>query len=176
MNFSTICENISTKIFDMRHTVNMLLTTTASMDNIPGQSCRICKELSPKRFLRSRHYFADSCKAWADDSVTVRVRSTRLVCHAHSILHVRHSWKFRPSKIWRYTVWCTSYKAYVNVSFTISSIFYIDPCTSPSNCKLQIRILCGWCVWLIYSMATMQIKGTACSLYSVDANMAENTV
>ena len=37
------------------------LTAVASMDNIPGLSYRICKELSPRRYLWSRHCFADSC-------------------------------------------------------------------------------------------------------------------
>ena len=85
------------------------LTATASMDNILGLSCRIRKELSPKRYLQSRHCFADSCRFEHDD--------TRLVCHAHSILHVWcvcaanlqnyfneifkpcYSQKLRPSKI-----------------------------------------------------------------------------
>ena len=32
------------------------------MDNIPGLCCRFHKGHSPKRYLRSRHYFAESCK------------------------------------------------------------------------------------------------------------------
>ena len=39
------------------------LTARALMDNIPELSCRICKELSPKRYLlQSRHCIANGCK------------------------------------------------------------------------------------------------------------------
>ena len=38
------------------------LRARASMDNIPGLCCRIRKGHSPKRYLRSRHCFADSCE------------------------------------------------------------------------------------------------------------------
>ena len=38
------------------------VTVSVSMDNIPELSWQICKELSPKRYLQSRHYFADSCE------------------------------------------------------------------------------------------------------------------
>lgn len=42
------------------------------MDNIPGLSCRVYKTLSVRGYLRSEHYFADSCmQARIEDSVTV---------------------------------------------------------------------------------------------------------
>ena len=67
-------------------------TAKVSRDNIPVPSCRICKEQSPRRYLRSRHCFADSwLQVPADNSVAVRCvfdKLARPVCHAYSILRV----------------------------------------------------------------------------------------
>ena len=38
------------------------LRARASIDNIPGLCCQIRKGHYPKRYLQSRHCFADSCK------------------------------------------------------------------------------------------------------------------
>ena len=54
-------QNISMKIFDMQHSFHVQ-TTTALTDNILGISCRICKRETPRRYLWSRHCFADSSK------------------------------------------------------------------------------------------------------------------
>lgn len=56
---STICKNISTKNFDAQYTHFL---AGASMNNIPGLSYWIYKELSSKRNLQSRNCFDDSGK------------------------------------------------------------------------------------------------------------------
>ena len=70
--------------FLMYDTVFMLWLQQGTLNIIPGLSCRICKKLSPRRHLQSRHCFADSCKlkGWQCNGM-VHVRKTGQIYMPH---------------------------------------------------------------------------------------------
>ena len=95
VNFANFQPFVKRKLFTC-DTHFHALTARASMDNILGLSCWVHEELSPRRYLQSRHWCADSCK------LKQTTTGWQLACHAHSILcmqQIRKIISMKSSKI-----------------------------------------------------------------------------